>query len=116
MKRGWRNSWNLITAGKFVGNGRSQIVLYDRAAGHADVVGFNNAGLEVNLDTGNDGWLTEWDVMLGGQFLQNGRDQILLYDRTGGQIDIVGFDNAGKMNHDLVNFGVRTTWTDLAVF
>jgi len=112
---GWRTSWDLITAGEFVGNGRSQIVLYDRSAGHADVVGFNNAGLEVNLDTGNDGWLTEWDVMLSGQFLHNGRDQILLYDRKGGQIDIVGFDNSGKMNHDLVNFGVRTTWTDLGV-
>ncbi len=112
---GWRTSWNLITAGNFVGNGRSQIVLYDRSAGHADVVGFNNAGLEVNLDTGNDGWLTEWDVMLTGSFLANGRNQILLYDRTGGQIDIVGFDNNGSMNHDRVNFGVRTTWTDLAV-
>jgi hypothetical protein len=112
---GWRTSWNLITAGQVVGNGRSQIVLYDRNAGHADVVGFNNAGLEVNLDTGNDGWLTEWDVMLAGQILGNGRDQILLYDRTGGQIDVVGFDNSGKMNHDAVNFGVRNTWTDLAV-
>jgi hypothetical protein len=112
---GWRTSWNLITAGNFVGNGRSQIVLYDRSAGHADVVGFNNAGLEVNLDTGNDGWLTEWDVLLTCSLLGNGRNQILLYDRTGGQIDIVGFDNNGKSNHDAVNFGVRTTWTDLAV-
>jgi hypothetical protein len=112
---GWRTSWNLITAGNFVGNGRSQIVLYDRNAGHADVVGFNNAGKEVGLDTGNDGWLTEWDVMLTGSFLGNGRNQILLYDRTGGQIDVVGFDNNGKSNQDTVNFGVRTTWTDLAI-
>ena len=112
---GWRTSWNLITAGNFVGNGRSQIVLYDRNAGHADVVGFNNTGLEVNLDTGNDGWLTQWDVMQTCSLLGNGRNQILLYDRTGGQIDIVGFDNNGKSNHDAVNPGVRTTWTDLVV-
>jgi hypothetical protein len=43
------------------------------------------------------------------------RNQILLYDRIVDQIDIVGFDNNGKSNLDTVNFGVRTTWTDLGV-
>jgi hypothetical protein len=112
---GWRTSWNLIVSGKFVGNGRSQILLYDRDAGHADVVGFNNVGKEVNLDTGNDGWLTGWDVIVTGNFLQNGRDQILLYDRTAGQADVVGFDTTGKTNLDTVNFGLRTTFDTMLV-
>jgi hypothetical protein len=112
---GWRTSWNLITAGSFVGNGRSQIVLYDRAAGHADVVGFNNVGKEVNLDTGNDGWLTGWDVMVGGNFIGNGRDQILLYDHAAAQADVVGFDSTGKANLDTVNTGLRSSWTNVIV-
>ena len=112
---GWRTSWDLITAGRFVGNGRSQIVLYDRTAGHADVVGFNNVGKEVNLDTGNDGWLTTWDVMVAGSFIANGRDQILLYDRAAGQADVLGFNSAGRSNLDTVNTNLRTSWTSIAV-
>jgi hypothetical protein len=110
---GWRTTWDLVASGKLVGNGRSQILLYDRSAGHADVVGFNNVGKEVNLDTGNDGWLSGWDIIVPGNFLQNGRDQILLYDRTAGQADLVGFDSAGKANLDTVNAGLRTSFDNM---
>jgi hypothetical protein len=47
----------------FVGNGRSQVLLYDRAAGHADIVGFDDNGA-MNLDHGNDGWRTTWNILV----------------------------------------------------
>jgi hypothetical protein len=43
------------TLGDFIGNGRDQLLLYDRAAGQADVVGFDDNG-SVTLDLTNSGW------------------------------------------------------------
>ncbi len=50
-------------AGNFVSNGRNQVLLYDRAAGQADVVGFNNTG-GTNLDTTNSGWRASWTEVI----------------------------------------------------
>jgi hypothetical protein len=110
---GWRTSWDLIVVGNFLGNGRQQILLYDRTAGQADVVGFDATGT-TDLDTTNSGWRTSWDLIVVGNFVGNGRDQVLLYDRTAGQADVVGFDNTGKTNLDTTNSGWRTSW-DLIV-
>ena len=46
---GWRTTWNTIIPGFFIGNGRSQALLYDQNAGHFEVVGFDDAG-RVDLD------------------------------------------------------------------
>jgi hypothetical protein len=106
---GWRTSWDVIVAGDFIGNGRQQILLYDRAAGQADVVGFDANG-RTNLDTTNSGWRSSWDLIVVGDFIGNGRDQILLYDRAAGQADIVGFDANGRTNLDTTNSGWRGSW------
>ena len=94
----------MIVAGEFVGNGREQVVLYDRNAGQADVVGFDATG-SMNLDTTNSGWRGSWDVIVAGDFVGNGREQILLYDRNAGQADVVGFDATGNMNLDAAAIG-----------
>ncbi len=111
---GWRTSWDLIVAGNFVGNGKQQILLYDRAAGQADVVGFDANG-KTNLDTTNSGWRTSWNLIVAGNFTGNGRQQILLYDRAAGQADVVGFDATGKENLDNTNSGWRTSWDQIVV-
>jgi hypothetical protein len=93
-------------------SGLPEMLLYDRAAGQADVVGFDNSGA-MNLDHTNGGWRTSWDLAVVGNFVGNGRSQVLLYDRAAGQADVVGFDNSGAMNLDHTNGGWRTTWDTL---
>jgi hypothetical protein len=100
--------------GDFIGNGRQQVLLYDRTAGQADVVGFDSTG-NTNLDTTNSGWRTSWDLIVVGDFIGNGRQQVLLYDRTAGQGDVVGFDSTGNTNLDTTNSGWRTSWDQIAV-
>jgi hypothetical protein len=39
------------------------MLLYDRIAGQADVVGFDAAG-KTNLDFTNSGWRGSWDVIV----------------------------------------------------
>ena len=80
--------WDIVVAGSFLGNGRQQILLYDRAGGTGDVVGFDNSG-KTNLDHSNTGWRNSWDVIVAGSFIGNSQQQILLYDHAGGTGDIV---------------------------
>ncbi|HEX6771354.1 MAG TPA: kelch repeat-containing protein [Acidobacteriaceae bacterium] len=106
---GWRTSWDVIVAGDFIGNNKQQILLYDRAAGQADVVGFDSNGRS-NLDTTNSGWRTSWEMIVPGNFIGNNKQQILLYDRAAGQADVVGFDSNGRTNLDTTNSGWRNSW------
>src|SRR5205823_216391 len=57
----------------------------------------------VTLDTTNSGWRTSWDPIVAGDFVGNGRQQVLLYDRAAGQADVVGFIGTG--NPDRVYIG-----------
>jgi hypothetical protein len=50
-----------------------------------------------------------------GDFLGNGKNQILLYDRNAGEADVVGFDGNGAVNLDHTNQGWRKTWTYVGV-
>jgi hypothetical protein len=111
---GWRTTWDEIVVGNFVGNGREQVLLYDRADGEADVAGFDDFG-QMNLDTTNSGWRTSWDVIVVGNFIGNGRQQILLYDRNAGEADVVGFDDSGVTNLDTTNSGWRSSWDVIVV-
>ncbi|MGH7986612.1 MAG: hypothetical protein ACREQX_10065 [Candidatus Binataceae bacterium] len=94
--------------------GEPRTLLYDRAAGQADIFGFDAPG-KVNLDTPN----TRLENFVGPDgrrnFIWNGRSQILLYDRSAGQADVVGFDSTGKTNLDTVNFGLRTAFENILV-
>lgn len=93
--------------------GEPRVMFYDKAAGQADVFGFDAAG-KINLDTANSGWRTSWDLLAAGDFLANGQNQVLLYDRSAGQADLVGFDGSGHTNLDTTNSGWRTSWNSLA--
>jgi hypothetical protein len=101
----------------------SNVLLYDREAGEADVVGFDASG-NMNLDWTNKGWRTSWDKIVVGYFVPrdpNPRDhraprhQSLLYDRNAGEADVVGFDSTGEMDLDRTNSGWRTSWDEIVV-
>lgn len=114
---GWRNSWDMMVAGDFTGSGRPQAVLYDRTAGQADVVAFDTKG-GVALDAQNSGWRTTWDLLVvgpfpGGPFLGDARSQVLLYDRSAGQADVVSFDNKGGTSSDTTNGNFGNSWNQI---
>lgn len=113
----FRTSWDLIVAGRFIGNGEGPgtegVVLYDRAAGEADVVGFGSDGV-VNLDHTNSGFRRTWTNMVAGSFLGDHRDEILLYDQNAGDADVVAFDTSGGESLDHTNHGFRTSWSQMA--
>jgi hypothetical protein len=107
---GWRTSWDIIVALNigYFGVG-SLVLLYDRQAGQADIVGFDANGA-TNLDHTNSGWRTSWDLVLPWALNLN---QAVLYDRNAGVADFVQFDKYGVTNLDQSNTGWRTSW-DLA--
>ena len=116
LNTGFRTSWDLLVAGHFIGNGRSDrpagVVLYDRAAGEVEVVGFDTKGGVISYPT-NRGFRTTWTQMVAGDFIQDARDQILLYDQNAGDADVVAFDTKGGESLDYTNHGFRTTWTQM---
>ena len=46
----------------------SKVLLYDRQAGEADVIGFDASGT-MNLDWTNSGWRTSWDKIVAGNLV-----------------------------------------------
>ena len=46
-------------------------------------MGFDGTG-KTNVDFTNIGWRNSWDAIVVGEFLGNGKDQVLLYDRNAG--------------------------------
>ena len=61
--QGWRNTWDEIVVGDFLGNDCQQLLLYDRNAGEADVVGFDGSG-NMSLDTTNRGLGKSWNNLV----------------------------------------------------
>jgi hypothetical protein len=117
INTGWSKSWDIIVPGNFVGKAlrpQSQILLYDREAGQAAVVGFDANGAK-NLDHINTGWSKSWDIIVPGNFLENGLSQILLYDRKAGHAAVVGFDANGAKNLDHINTGWSKSWDVIVV-
>jgi hypothetical protein len=116
LNTGFRTSWDLLVAGHFIGNGRSDkpagVVLYDRTAGEAEVVAFDTKGGVISYPT-NRGFRTTWTQMVAGDFIKDARDQILIYDQNAGDVDVVAFDTKGGESLDYTNHGFRTTWAQM---
>jgi hypothetical protein len=110
----WRKTWDEIVVGDFLGDGgRQQALLYDRAAGHADVVAFDKKG-GVLLDAQNPGFGNSWDKIVAGDFLGNGQ-QVLAYDRNAGQADVIAFNSKGIVSKKIANTEWRKTWDEIRV-
>jgi hypothetical protein len=111
---GWRTTWDKAVVGDFIGASQGkqlvpQVLLYDRTAGQADVVGFNGNGDE-NLDAQNPGIGTTWDIIVAGDFMGMGREQALLYDRNAAQAALVVFSSQGVAGKPVVIKGFPITW------
>jgi hypothetical protein len=112
---GWRKTWDVIVVGKFgpPGTPGMQVLLYDRAAGTAHVVGFDQNGA-ANFAHINSGFGTNWDeiVSIGDVAALSA---VVLYDRQAGVGQYVAFYNgAPVLNH--ANPGWRSTWDIMATY
>jgi hypothetical protein len=85
------------------------LVLYDPNAGEADVVALDTNG-GVSLDAFNSGWSKSWDLFVVGDFIGDGRQQVLAYDRNAGQAAVIAFDSKGGVSLDATNSGWRKSW------
>src|SRR5580658_8521668 len=108
----WRTEWDLIVPADFLGNQQppeapppppdgelnpgpvvesvsgESVVFYNRTAGEADLIDFDATG-NVALRVADRGFRKTWDMIVAGDFLKDGHSQILLYDRSAGQADVV---------------------------
>jgi hypothetical protein len=114
---GWRTTWDKAVVGDFTGEklGKEmaeQVLLYDRTAGQADVVGFDNNGNE-NLDAQNPGFGKSWDKIVAGDFLGIGQQQVLLYDHNAGQLALVAFNSNGVASKPVLNNGFSTSYDEM---
>jgi hypothetical protein len=89
------------------------LILYDRRAGEANIVGFAASGKMV-FGKELKGWRKTWDVVAAGDFLGEVESQLVLYDRQAGEANIVGFDASGNMGFGKELQGWRKTWDAIA--
>jgi len=104
----WRSSWDIIVPGDFGGDGRTDLLFYDRNAGYGEFYTTDGNGGITLLRT-QPGWRTTWDIIVPGQFGGNGRTDLLFYDRETGTAQFYATD--GGAIHQLRTYtNFRTTW------
>jgi hypothetical protein len=99
---GFRTNWDLCVAGRFF-RGLSpqeltgQVMLYDRAAGLVDVLGFNTDGA-VKHDKVSEGFRPSYGSLIAGSFLGDGNSQVVFYDKGDGMLLCVDFVGMATKN------------------
>jgi len=79
----WRDSWYTIVPGDFGGNGRTDLLFYDRNASYGEFYTTDDAG-GITLLKAQPGWRNTWDIIVPGNFGGSSRTDLLFYDRETG--------------------------------
>ena len=108
----WRDSWHSIVPGDFGGGGHTDLLLYDRGAGHGEFYTADGSG-GVSLLRAQPGWRTTWDIIVPGNFGGTGRTDLLFYDREGGLGLFVATDGAGFGAEGFLRFSYATSMENL---
>lgn len=104
----WRTSWDIIVPGDFGGDGRTDLLLYDRRAGYGEFYTTDGSG-GLTLLRAQPGWRTTWDIIVPGHFGGSGRTDLLFYDRETGTGQF--YATEGGAIHQLRTYtNFRTTW------
>jgi hypothetical protein len=104
----WRDSWYTIVPGDFGGDGRTDLLFYDRNAGHGEFYTTDGSG-GITLLKAQPGWRTTWDIIVPGNFGGSGRTDLLFYDRETGTGQFYSTD--GGAIHELRTYtNWRTSW------
>lgn len=72
----WRNSWDRIVPGSFGGDGHTDLLFYDRTAGHGEFHTTDGAG-RTTLLKAQPNWRTTWDLIVPGNFGGSGSTDLL---------------------------------------
>ena len=107
----WDKTWDLIVPGQFGGDGRTDLLFYDRETGRGEFYATDGAGKITLLRA--HAWDKTWDLIVPGQFNGDGWTDLLFYDREGGVGLFVATDGAGGAA-DLRQHAWDKTW-DLIV-
>jgi hypothetical protein len=79
---GWRDTWSIIVSGNFGGDGASDLLFYDRAAGVGEYYR-NNGGANLSQLRVHDNWRKTWAQIVPGDFGGDGWTDLLFYERLG---------------------------------
>lgn len=104
----WRTTWDLIVPGDFGGDGRTDLLFYDRRAGYGEFHTTDGTG-GMTLLRSQGGWRTTWDIIVPGHFGGSGRTDLLFYDRETGTIQFYATEG-GAIHQLRTHTNVRTTW------
>jgi surface antigen len=101
--------------GKFSGDGRTEVLRYNRSAGTLDLLELNDdlSTLSVvplaDSTTQQGQWGASWEVYIG-DFSGSGSDELLLYDRQHGTARFLTFYSDLSIRSDIEQTGWKTTW------
>ncbi len=112
----WRQSWFQIVSGSFVGGGYGDLLFYDRVNGEAKVYASDGKG-NITLAKHHKTWQKSWDIIVPGNFLIGPNlTDLLLYDRSKGEIKFLSSDNHGGFKKAKVHTGWRKSWDIIVPF
>jgi len=101
QNQGLPKQWEAMVAGDFLGNSCSQLMLYDPTAGTLTLASFDHNGKLARqvayADGGTKANNQQWDTLVAGRFLPNGRSQLLTYAVNEKRMTLTGFQQQGRI-------------------
>lgn len=101
--------------GKFSGDGRTEVLRYNRTAGTFDLLQLSDDLSTLNVVPLEDSttqpgqWGSSWEVYIG-DFSGGGGDELLLYDRQHGKARFITFYSDLSIRTDVAQTGWKSTW------
>jgi surface antigen len=101
--------------GKFSGDGRTEVLRYNRTAGTLDLLELSDDFSTLSVVPVEDGTMQQghWGASLEvyiGDFTGSGGDDLLLYDRQHGTARFLTFSSDLSVRTDVVQMGWKSTW------
>jgi hypothetical protein len=93
----WRTTWDMIIPGDFGGDGKTDLLFYDRDAGLYAFYTVSSNGKLSRLSDG-DNWRKTWDMIIPVNFGGDGKTDLLFYDRDAGLYAFYTVSSNGKLS------------------
>jgi hypothetical protein len=112
---GWRKTWDIIVPINISGSGdyRTDLLFYDRAAGHGEIYTTDGNGNISQLGATHTGWRKTWDIIVSIGSLSG---ELLFYDRAAGHGEFFYVSSDGGIwQYGVTHTDWRKTW-DVIVY
>jgi microsomal dipeptidase-like Zn-dependent dipeptidase len=107
---GWRQSWSIIVAGQFGGDGATDLFFYDRGAGQAEFYTCDPNGYLTQLSA-HSGLRTTWSHIVAGDFGGDTGSDLFFYDQASGHAEFRIVSGAGQLSLLRSHDGLPTGWS-----